>query len=447
MSRAIPYDLPPAFERAVAVYCCRSQRFFGLIGAHLQPECFATEPVRLAVDAAREVGRSVGHGPSHESVVLAALCSRRSKGSVNQEQIDAVVNLLEDADDERLPGEDEVVALLAPVLKKRRQGDAVRDALKTYGSDGDLGPAMKQIQEAERIGKVDSSVGTKLGGAAKVIASIRHLERLSTGIAELDMQLGMGPPRGTESIVIGKQKAGKSMMLNTVAANALLSGKRVLYATLELPVPWQLARLYAALTGFPVAGVLDGSMEEAERRVAALEIGNRFAIQEFPAGVATVEDIFAWIDHCCEDDGEEPDVVCIDYGDKVRAEASRETNSSKAIGIVFEKMRLRAHERRWWLWTASQAKNSAASKKKGDLVESSDAADSIDKVRVADLVVTLTKREEGIIYKTTYRYGEGDAIVGPLPPDFEHGRMVPELACEAARRYAGLPGATETVPF
>jgi len=288
----------------------------------------------------------------------------------------------------------------------------------------------------EGIGRVDISLGTPMAEARRSIDSIHDLERLSLGIQELDMQLGGGPPRGTESVVISSTGGGKSMMMNTVCANALLLGRSVLYATLELPVPWVMARLKAALTGVPINSILNGHLEEASLKLDALlpRLG-RFWCQEFPAGVATPEDLFSWVELYRAREGIYPDLLVIDYGDKIRADARKEENGSAAFGRVFEKFRLFAHEHSLWVLTACQSRNirqtPGTKKKKADrtsLIEKEDVADSVAKIRVADLVITLTSKEDGVIYKVgKYRYGQGDSIVGPLPHDWECGRMVPVL--------------------
>jgi len=53
-------------------------------------------------------------------------------------------------------------------------------------------------------------------------------------------------------------------------------------------------------------------------------------------------------------------------------------------------------------------------------------ADSAHKARIADIVVTLNKGEEGITYYVAkHRTDAGQQTVGPIPTDFVYGRICP----------------------
>ena len=89
-------------------------------------------------------------------------------------------------------------------------------------------------------------------------------------------------------------------------------------------------------------------------------------------------------------------------------------------------MRLFAHETKKWVSTASQAKRSAGKDKKR-VIGLDDVADSINKVRVADLVITINGQDELEYAVEKNRYGRAGVRVGPLPHDFACGAMVPRV--------------------
>jgi len=53
------------------------------------------------------------------------------------------------------------------------------------------------------------------------------------------------------------------------------------------------------------------------------------------------------------------------------------------------------------------------------------------KIRVADLVITLNLRDDGgedpqiILYVAKHRTGKSRVEIGPLPTEYERGRLVP----------------------
>ena len=433
-----PYGLDLTFERAVVSFECTSSRFHGRIGHALEPEALKLEASQIAVQAAHAIARDLGHGPDSSILLLQRLRRMNQEGKVTEDGIQDVIDLLDAADDAGLPDEESVISELTPLLRRRVQHSAVTTAMEDYAQRGDFDRVGKLIERAARLGKVDTSLGTVIGDESfREIENIRHLSRLPTGIMELDLKLDSGPPRGTESVIVGGSGAGKSMFLNHVTANSLLLGQDVLYATLELPVAWECARLKSALTGVLTHRVLDGELETARATLAAMQgsLGT-CVVKEFPAGITTVADIRQWVDDYADSVGHPPAVLVVDYGDKMKAEASgprSDVSSYKTGEIVFEGLRLLAHERSMWCWTASQARRKQDKKEKR--VELDDVADSLNKIRVADLVVTIARREaddEILYFIAKYRYGASDVTVGPLPHDWACGRMGPLAALNSA---------------
>ena len=258
---------------------------------------------------------------------------------------------------------------------------------------------------------------------------------MSTSILELDLALRGGPVRGQLSVVLGDSGAGKSQFLSSVAAEGLRNRMDGLYATLELPKEYIFARIAANLTGVPTTLITESAKEreEAKRRLAIMtpNIG-ALRIGEFSPHTTTVRQVLEWVDSCQQQAGRKFDFVCIDYGDKLAPPpiAKLDSNDYLAMRYVFEGMRRDgAVELDQWWWTASQASRVKDPKK---LLDLRNTADSMHKVRVADLVITLNPREEQILYFVAkFRTGAGKMQVGPIPHDWDRGRMSP-LATEWA---------------
>ncbi len=358
-------------------------------------------------------------------------------GRVTEDQIRAVALMFEAAFDAGLPSEDAMVTEMKPLLKRRLRSEAADAAIEEYGNDGDFGRVSKLIQKANTVGDVSTTIGTKLGsGSFDEIERLKHLERLPTGIVELDTALEGGMSRGELGIYIASAKGGKSMALSSQAAYSVSCGLFVVYATLELQTPRVLARIKAALLNVPINAIMmdPGSFKA---RLARMRLGP-LIVHHFTPQVTTMPDIEAWVELCEAEVGRPIDVLITDYGDKLSApkSAGREAESGYTTGrVVFERMRIYADERpqgKIWHWSASQArrqdKSGSSRGKKAARLDLEDGADSQHKVRVADLVITINRNEEDKtvdLFVAGSRNGPDKVGTGPLPNDYACGRLAP----------------------
>jgi hypothetical protein len=147
-------------------------------------------------------------------------------------------------------------------------------------------------------------------------------------------------------------------------------------------------------------------------------------VKDFTPKVTTVQDTLDWVDSCEQKDGEKIDLLVTDYADKFGF--GKDTKSSDTYtggGVVFEALRTDAVDNNRWDWTASQSQG--RDKKNTKRIDIEHVADSMNKVRVADLVMTLNIHDEGqslLYYIAKNRLGEGRQSIGPLPQDWRHGR-------------------------
>ena len=429
MKKAEPYNLDPVFERAVVTLACCNPRFYGRIGEELDPELLKTEPAKLALRAARAIYKDVGHGPDAGVIVIQRLRRMMADGKVTLEAIKEVAEMFDEAEDSGLPSPETVVGEMAPILQRRIRDEAVKVAIDSYGKSGDLSKAVLLEGRASRVGQVDTSVGTVLGPESWAeVASLKDLERMKTGVVELDSVLDGGLQRGGLGVLVGGSGDGKSMGLSHIGAVNLVEGAFVGYATLELPRAEVLARIKANMTQVPINLLKAGEVAEAKRALAKLgpKLG-KLVVQDFTPYATTFDDIKEWVERSEDFAGREMDLLIVDYGDKVGVKKAKDEESGYSQGrVVYEGMRIYAHDRKKFCWTASQGTRQKDKRKRLDL---NDVADSMHKIRVADLVVTLNVKEEGdlltiLLYVAKHRTGRSRVEVGPFPTAYEFGQMV-----------------------
>lgn len=432
-----PYQLDPSFEAAAITLACSSPRFYGRIGHELDSELLAKRPAKHALDAAHAINAELGHGPSSCLVVLQRLKRWVFDGKLPYEDVLAVADMFDDAEDRGLPAEDEAVAELAPLIQLRIRHEAVQSAIDSFGKHGDLSRVAILEDRAARVGQVDTSVGTVFGPASFAeMARLKGLERLRTGVPELDHVLGGGLQLGGLGVVIAPTGGGKSVFLNHVSATCVLDGLHVAYATLELPSALVLARFKAALTGIPIDAIIEHP-EAAMARIGVMAptLG-RFVVGHFASCATTVPDIREWIARVEEHSRQKVDLLVVDYADKLTSTtnkaSTKEVSEYTAGRVVYESLRLFAEEHGFFCWTASQS--GRRKDKRGKRLEVDDVADSMHKVRVADLVITLTPKDAGdenvselLHYVAKHRTGKSNVQVGPLLTEFDCGRIAPML--------------------
>jgi len=445
------YEFTPEFERALIAVAAQNPRLYGRVLHVLQPECMPSDLGKLAMQALHAISHDLGHGPDSPVILAQRLARWRYEGKVTHEQVCSIMDLVHQAEDDGMPGEGGIAAELIPILKRRLEKDAILQAMGAHKNRADMAHVLKTLEKARTLGQNDNSLGTRIGGGAfAVIDQLRHIDRLPTGIADLDAALGGGLPRASEGVLIGGPGDGKSLCLSQMSAYAAMCGLHVAYATLELPPPVVLARQIAAITMSPIDDIMGntGMAFQARTWLEEHSLGPSW-VKEFTAQVTSVPDIMAWVSECEGSIGRKLDLLVVDYADKLTdPRVKNDGNAYKIMEYVYESLRTSAVQKGMWCWTASQSvvkgrKDKGKGGKKARNLDLEDVADSSHKVRVADLCVTLnydSENNEMTFYIAKNRTGVGHRKVGPMPCLFPYG-LVAEMQREfnVDGRVAGEP--------
>jgi len=425
-----PYDLDPAFELRVVLLCCCRPRFWGALGVLLDIQRITNPSHVLMLRAVRAIAKDNGAGPTEYATVAQRLKRWVNEGHVKHEEYKVVADTFADLGD-YAPDEKEVAKELTPILRRIAEADVVRRGMDLFSKRGDFSELAAMASQVANMGLADRSIGGKIGAESlQRIAKLRQMERLPVGIPELDVGIGGGLPRGRLGLFAAGGKVGKTMLLGHAGCTALRLGLFVAYVTLEIGEGELEARILANLTGVPIDNVMDGSSDdEVTRRMALLapRLGT-FRHKFMPAKVTTCADIFAWVKEIEAEEGRPIDLLEVDYVDKMGASASalgKQDNTYQVQGDNAEELRLYVHGRGIYGWSASQAQR-RSTKDRGKRLELDDLADSQNKARVVDLIVTATAPTEGevALYVAGSRFSKGQFEVGPYLHDFASARVV-----------------------
>ena len=172
---------------------------------------------------------------------------------------------------------------------------------------------------------------------------------------------------------------GKSWSLVNVAANAVKSGKIVVYYTLELSEAMVGQRFDSVFTGIPIPN-LKYNIEEVEKVVGSLK--GDLVIKGFNSGTAGLNTLKAHIDRMILQ-GKKPDLIMVDYADLLKGSAKEKRY--EVLEELIVDLRGMAGEYGVPLYTASQINRCH---NVNDMVETPCGLIKIGELKVGDYVMT-----------------------------------------------------------
>jgi KaiC/GvpD/RAD55 family RecA-like ATPase len=348
--------------------------------------------------------------------------------------LESALQLVTDVEDidGGIPSIEELVALAAPVLRRRALTRAIRDAVTDHGKGKSLLARAREIEAAERIGHETSVGSTALTNSVwTAIEDLRRVDRLKTGIDALDQALGGGFTARSLVTLAAATNVGKTAMLVHVACYAWLCGRRVIFLPTEEGVSNTLTRIVSWISGIPIDRVALSDPLAKQRfadRLAQYNSGSLF-VEYLPQG-STVGQLRRLVtkiqdDHEALRDGY--DVLIVDYADKMDAPGEKAYDKMK---VVYEGLRQLAVDHNNWTITASQVKQ--IQDKDRVRPDVNDLSDSSWKGRTSDAVITIYRDPNDIHARSFYvakNRGPGvGAEIGPVPSQLERARIVPLLA-------------------
>ena len=418
-----PYRLDPKFERNLIALLCQRPKLFARIAKAIEVDALGDETSKILFRAAMALSQKLGVGPDSTILIGEQLWNMHEDGKLTSETIDKCWDYLDKTEDAGLLDEEHVAKMIIPKLRDRMQNRLFDDIGNQLDHRKDIRQTVEALQRATHLGDVLEGTGVKIGsGSFESIRRIRGLERLPIDVPEIDALLEGGLWRKALGVVIAPSGWGKSIYLSHQTGSAMLAGRRVAFATLELPEPLVIARLKANLLGMTIDDILNGSLEKAEEKF--LKIAPTLGlcvVKEFAPKVTTIQDVFSWVKELEAEENGPIDLLVVDYADKLGT-GRADDNTYTTGGTVFEGLRHYAVERNIWCWTASQPKRMSKGQKR---IELDDVADSINKARVSDMVLTMIPKDEGeqlAYYLAKNRMGKTGSTI-ELPQAFEYGRI------------------------
>lgn len=213
---------------------------------------------------------------------------------------------------------------------------------------------------------------------------------ITTGLKELDKALfheGWG--RSELSVLLGGAKAGKTTGLISFGINAIAAGYNVLYVTLEVSADIISDRMDANIAD-QVMMELGTHILETDLKVKQfMEKAGIFKIREYPSGSMKVSDLRRTIESY-KAKGINFDMVIVDYADLMAPERYTD-NAQENSKNVYVNLRGLAMQEGFAILTATQTNREGF---KSTVVKAEHVAEDFNKIRIADLIISINKTDE-----------------------------------------------------
>lgn len=264
----------------------------------------------------------------------------------------------------------------------------------------DFDSAQKRLNQALAVGLNDEGskydYGEELTNRTDerlaAAAGTKRPTGITTGYAEMDRHLyHKGWGRRELSVIMGAAKRGKTAALINFMINAAGCTARYncLYITLEVA-----SRIIAERSDANIANQivmeLGQNIHDVKDKVTQF-VGNagRMVIHEFPPGAFTVSDLRRLTDKY-KRQGLKFDLVVVDYADLMAPERFTDSaiENSKS---VYVNLRAYAMQEDVAVLTATQTNRDGAKK---TVATMTDVAEDFNKVRIADIVISINQTDE-----------------------------------------------------
>lgn len=275
-------------------------------------------------------------------------------------------------------------------------------------NQGDFDGIRNLIEKAMRAG-MDKSIGHEYNKDIESRYREDYRPIIPTPWPVLNDNIGGGWGPGDLVIVFGNPGGGKSWTMVAAAGHAVKLGYKVNYYTLELGEDYVGKRFDCYFTGYNIEEV---NNHRAEVEELVNNLPGKLIVKEYPPKGASINTIKSHIQKCIDMD-HKPDIIIIDYVDYLKAPSkSKYAERKDEIDDVYIATKGLAKELKIPILTPSQVNRTGA---KDDVIEGDKAAGSYDKIMVADICLSLSRKKEdkvlgtGRFHVMKNRYG-GDGM-------------------------------------
>uniref|UniRef100_A0AAU6W0Q9 Replicative DNA helicase n=1 Tax=Pseudomonas phage Nican01 TaxID=3138540 RepID=A0AAU6W0Q9_9CAUD len=392
------FEFEADFQQKIAALICRDEAFYRRVDGLVKPEYFESRSLSALVHICETYHEKYRRLP--ERAEWAELIKdAKAEKAIRDDDVPDMVADLKKILTAPLPARDYAVDKVAEFAKKQAISAAYMMTIPLV-EKGEHAKAEKIMQKAFATGAQAvvedndywNSIESRTQYRRDVEAGLIQKDGITSGLPKLDKMLyhhGWG--RKELSVVMGGAKKGKSTGLLHWALAGSQKGFNVLYVTLEVAAKIIMERMDANVSGVDMSDLSarGNDVEKGVKDRAGLRKPGHLKVVEYPSGVMTCADLRKVIEFY-RAEGIIFDMIVVDYADIMAAEikSGNDINESKQVWLG---LRAIAHEENAAVLTATQTNRAGFT---ADVAKAEHAAEDFNKIRIADLVLTINRTDE-----------------------------------------------------
>lgn len=441
------YEFDAELQAEITALAMWDHDFLRRTDGLIQPQYFSDDVEAGFVRLATDFYAKHGEAPSKAAWLELIKDGFAAKPPVWRDDLKAdVVQKLKDTLGLTIRSRSFILEKVAEFAKQQELLNALVEAADTVGKVHDPDRFLrieKRMLNAFKVGLQDSDedydyfekIEERTQNRVNIAAGGPSKSGITTGVPELDgLLLHRGWGRAELSAFMGAMKSGKSFNLTSAAAAGISAGFNVLMVTLENSADIQAGRIDAYFSDIGISDqfksphAINTKVADAGKRVGM----GKLKIRQFATGTFKPRDLERLLDDYATK-GLFFDLIVIDYLDimapdtpfEVEREASKHI-WTRVRGIAGTYRGPNGHPA---LLSATQTNREGA---KAATANGTHVAEDINKVRIADLVITINATDEEKAAKKARLYlalgrNQQDAITVFVKRDLDKGRAVAEV--------------------
>lgn len=395
----VPFDFSEDFQTKIAALLVRDERFFRRVDGLVKPEHFENHSEAIIVGLAIKYFQEYEQLPTMESGVWGEIFKDAIKHRVIKlEERSDIVTKFKQIRNHAISGASFVVDKIAEFAKNQELSKVIHRSIDLL-ERGDFEGIEQAFTKAMAVGisrdyeEIDywTNIEERTQRRKDRLSGLIKPSGIPTGIKKIDNLLyhkGLG--RKELTVIMGGAKKGKSMGLGDLGMRFSLQSYNVLYATLEVSKDIVAERLDANVTKTSMSELDDNvhAVQDDIKSKTASGVGE-FIIAEFPSGTLTCKELKRVIERY-RANGIKFDVIITDYADIMAPDVytPNDIENSKQIWLG---LRAIAQVENCVMLTATQTNRTGF---KAVTAKADDVAEDFNKIRIADLVLSINRTDE-----------------------------------------------------
>lgn len=393
------FDFSPEFQSKIAALLISDETFYRRVDGLIRPEYFELKAEAALVHIAQHYHQRYLRLPPSVGDWKELFADAKKERAIREDDLPDIVDTFKRLKRSNLDGRDYAVDKVAEFAKNQAVQLAYLETM-TMIERGEFDKAQQRMEKAFKTGAKAvvqdadywNSIEQRTQYRRDVEAGLIAPQGITTGVPKLDKMLyHRGWGRKELSVIMGGAKKGKSTGLLHFGLKASSVGHNVLYVTLEVAAQIIMDRMDANVSGIDM-NELSAKLNEVNTGVqdrARLRKPGTLKIVEYPSGTLTCTELRRAIEFY-RAQGIIFDLIIIDYADIMAPEikTGNEQSDSKQIWLG---MRAIGFEENAAILTATQTNRDGF---KADVARAEHAAEDFNKIRIADLVLSINRSED-----------------------------------------------------